>query len=195
MPPLHYFKEKPILLYGFIASLIYLVFGLVLFAVTEYLLKYGTYGNSLSLYVSSMFFLMSITASVLAAYRASRDPDGEVLSKKTKVIYGVLAALIVSLFPVLVYAALDLIMHNFLFSSLLDLQLYMTPLPAAVIGGLVGYFIEGTYSCFGDKGGIKKYIMIVSALLLLELALFLIIIFGATGMNLVPSDPGRNMKP
>ena len=194
-PSLHSFKENQVLLYGFTGSFIYLIFGLIFFAVAVNLLRYGNFGGSLGVYVSSMFFIMSMTASVLAGYGASRDQDGGNLSKKMKTVSGILAALIVSLFPVIVYAALAFFIHDFMFSSLLSVQLYMTPVPAAILGGLVGYFIQGIHPCFEDKGSIKKYIMIVSALLLLELALFLIIIYGATGMSLVPFDQGRMMKP
>lgn len=193
---LNVFKKGPVLRYGFIASFIYLIFGLILFLMTIYILKFGNYNPSMSGYVSVQLFIMSITASVLAAYRASRDPEETGLSKKMRSLSGICAALIASLFPVLVFAGLSLFFINDdIFSSLLALQFYIAPVPAAVIGGLIGYFIEGNSSFFGTGGGIKKYAMIVSAVLLLEFALFLIIIYGAIGLDFGPFDPGRIMVP
>ena len=192
----HFFEKYPVIRYGIPASLISCISGLILFVMTAELVTYGNYNNALGGFVPVYFYFMSITASLLAAYQASRvnkDKEGTERSKKQKALSGMLAALMVSLLPVLIYACLALtIIHDMIFGFMIALQFCFVPLPAAILGGLTGYFIPGNLIP-GSKRHLKKYILFVSSVLLLELAVFLILIFGAVWMGFIPYDPGRVM--
>ena len=195
----HKFLEKyPYIRYGVPASLLFCLFGFILFATTAELVVYGNYNNALGGFVPVYLYFMSITASLLAAYRASRGVGSEGEnggSGRQKALSGILAALVVSLLPVLVFTCLALtIIDNMIFEFMIALLLIFTPLPAAILGGLTGYFITGN-SFPGGKGSFKGFIMVVSAVLLLELAVFLILVYGAVGMGFVPYDPGRVIPP
>jgi len=187
-----FFEKYPFIRYGLPASLLSCIFGLILFTMTAELLIYGNYNNALGRIVPVYFYFMSITASLLAAYNASRgDSEKADSSKRRKALSGMLAALFVTLLPVLIYICLSLsIIDNMLFDFMIALQLCFAPLPAAILGSLIGYFID-VNPVRDEKEGIRGYIIFVSAVLLLELAVFLILVYGAVGMGFVPYDPGR----
>ncbi|MBN1432215.1 MAG: hypothetical protein JW931_05540 [Methanomicrobiaceae archaeon] len=194
------FFKNPIIKYAVPTSFLSCIFGFILYLMTSGLVTYGNYNNTLGGFVPVYFYFMSITASLLAAYRASRnDRDAEIVSvtsnNKVKALYGIISALIVSLTSVFIYVCLALtIIHNMIFEFMIALQFWLAPLPAAILGGLIGYFFTGNYFP-GGEGSLKGYIMIVSAILLLELAFFLILIYSIVGMGLIPYDPGRVVMP
>jgi len=186
------FILKNVLKYGLSAAILSCIFGLLLYGMTADLLSYGNYNNALGRYVPIQFYFMSITAAVIAAYGVSRYYAGEKdISQRKKAVSGIVAALATSLIPCFIYIALIMtLINDLVIQFFVALQIYLVPLPAAILGGLIGYFINGEKKVETNQD-FKRYIVILSAVLLLELAIPLVIIYTAIVLGLVPYDQGR----
>jgi uncharacterized integral membrane protein len=165
---------------------------------TADIVSYGNY-NNLGGEVALQFYFMSIVFTMMGAYLASRDFEEDIKrTKKQRAKSGIKAALVATFIPGIIYWVLDTILsvifkypfnYNHFLGYFYGFQIFFVPVPAIIFGGLIGYFAGGTRG-IGRKEGIKRFILIVSALILVEMIVFLVALNLVTGMELVPHDGG-----